>query len=348
MLQLCVLLVCVVAARGAALGDAHCMSSVDYASVPIVEKELYQPPLDEVVQVLSNALRQNFEHVEVSVVECPDLTKPPYYLTASGLSGNPKLVEVGGVPYLLPLVNRDKVYDLKGLVEHLRRGDSAYVAGAGAGPWPYAGVNCEGIVNLMVKNGTVSQGSRIVTVEPRGAAKGSSGYLQRQLPDTETRSALLGNYLVTDGNPGKVIKVEVKGRTGADNYITAIREGLKKYYKDKVVGLGGMFLLKNGSVKFHVMPEFSTKPLCSDSDVDEWLHYFEMSAPITVLGTLVTGDMGLDLRVQHFHGFSAHGDGGHYHYDTSPARAHYEGYFVLGAALVRVDAPTDTHDFGRD
>lgn len=50
----------------------------------------------------------------------------------------------------------------------------------------------------------MNQGTRIVSVEPVGAAKGKSGYLQRQLPNTETRTALLGNYLLSDGRPGKV------------------------------------------------------------------------------------------------------------------------------------------------
>lgn len=50
-------------------------------------------------------------------------------------------------------------------------------------------------------------------------------------------------------------------------------------------------MLRDGKVKFHVMPDFSTTALCSDSDVDTWLHYFEMSAPIVNVGTLVTGDL---------------------------------------------------------
>lgn len=56
-------------------------------------------------------------------------------------------------------------------------------------------------------------------------------------------------------------------------------------------GVGGTFLLRAGKVKFHVMPDFSSAALCSDSDVDAWLHYFEMSAPIVNVGTLVTGDL---------------------------------------------------------
>ncbi|CAB3252145.1 unnamed protein product [Arctia plantaginis] len=325
----------------------YVMTSVDYASVPIKEKALHQPPLQEVADVLSKGLTSSFATVQVSVEDSPDLTKGPYNLTSPGLTGNEKLVEIGGPPYLLPLVQRDKIYDLALLAKHLQR-DPAFIAGAGAGPWPHIGVNCEGIINLSIKNGSIDQGTRIVTVEPLGAPKGTGLYLQRRLPNNETRTALLGNYLLSEGKPGKVIKVVAKTRIGQSNFITAIRETLKNHYGDKVVGLGGTFLLRAGKVKFHVMPDFSTKPLCSDSDVDTWLHYFEMKAPITHVGTLVSGDLGLDLRVQHFHGFSAHGDGGHYHYDTTPEEVEYEGYFVVAGSLVRVDQPQDTHAFGRD
>ncbi|CAG4906351.1 unnamed protein product [Colias eurytheme] len=323
------------------------MTSIDYSKVPIQEKSLYTPPLEEVAEVLSRGLRNTFESVSVSAEECPDLRKAPFDLTTPGLSGNAKLIELGGPPYLVPLVQRDKIYDLAALLRHLAR-DPALLAGAGAGPWPYIGVNCEGIINMAVRDGSVEQGTRIVSITPVGAAKGSGRFLQKQLPNNETRTALLGNYLLSEGKPGKVIKVEVKKRIGPSNFITAIRETLKEHYGDKVVGLGGAFVLRAGKVKHHVMPDFSASPLCTDSDVDAWLHYFEMNAPIMHVGTLVTGDMGLDLRVQHFHGYSAHGEGGHYHYDTTPDAAHYEGYFVLADSVVRIDRPEATHAIGRD
>ncbi|KAJ8725335.1 hypothetical protein PYW08_003518 [Mythimna loreyi] len=331
----------------AATLNAPSMTSVDYKNVPIQEKPLFQPPLQEIVDVLSVGLTSTFAQVDVSAVDSPDLTKSPYNLTSPGLTGNAKLVEIGGPPYLLPLVQRDKVYDLAALARHLDS-EPALLAGAGAGPWPYLGVNCEGIINLSIRNGTVDQGTRIVSVEPVGAAKGQSGYKQQRLPNTETRTALLGNYLLSEGKPGKVIKVVAKKRIGPSNFITAIRETLKNHYGDRIIGLGGMFLLRSGKVKFHVMPDFSGTQLCTDADVDGWLHYFEMRAPITNVGTLVTGDHGLDLRVQHFHGFSEHGDGGHYHYDTTPDDVHYEGYFALASSIIRVDAPVESHVIGRD
>ena len=56
----------------------------------------------------------------------------------------------------------------------------------------------------------------------------------------------------------------------------------------------------------------------------------------------------LDLRMEHFHGFSDHGDGGHYHYDTTPDDVQYVGYFNVGEYMYRVDRPTTTHMIGRD
>lgn len=57
---------------------------------------------------------------------------------------------------------------------------------------------------------------------------------------------------------------------------------------------------------------------------------------------------GLDLRVEHFHSFSTHGHGGHYHYDTTPATVEYEGYFNVAEKVVRIDKPINTHMLGRD
>ncbi|XP_059061237.1 ester hydrolase C11orf54 homolog [Achroia grisella] len=323
------------------------MASVDYNKIVIKEKSFYKPDLNEVAEVLSRGLKNNFETVSVSAVDCPDLRQEPFNLTSPGLCGDETLIELGGTQYLLPLVQRDKLYDLALLAKHLRR-DPAYIIGAGAGPWPAFNVNCEGVINLTVRNGTVEQGSRAVTVQPVGAAKGHSGYLQRPLPAHETRAALLGNFLLSQGKPGKVIKVVAKTRTGDSNFITSIRETLQNHYGDKVVGLGGTFVVHEGRLKHHVMPDFSSTPLCSELDVENWLHFFEMRAPVVHVGTLVTGDLDLDLRVQHFHGSSTHGDGGHYHGDTTPSTAHYEGYFAVASTVLRVDPPLEKHTFGRD
>ena len=48
--------------------------------------------------MLQASLESNFETVEVKVVQCPDLTKWGWLLR---ICGNPRIVDVGGVPNLL-------------------------------------------------------------------------------------------------------------------------------------------------------------------------------------------------------------------------------------------------------
>ena len=52
--------------------------------------------------------------------------------------------------------------------------------------------------------------------------------------------------------------------------------------------------------------------------------------------------------MEHFHGYGAHGDGGHYHNDTTPREVQYTGYFNVAEYMLRVDRPTQTHQMGRD
>jgi len=204
------------------------------------------------------------------------------------------------------------------------------------------------MINLSVIDGVVNQQSRIASIDPIGAPKGVGKCKLEILPPTETRCALLANLFMSQGKQGKVIKVECKRRIGSDDFISSIRKTLQAHYKDSPVGLGGTFLLKEGKTKEHIMPDFSITPLHSDEDVDDWLHFFEMTAPLINVGYMISHDPDLDLRVQHFHTFSYHGEGGHYHNDTTPETAHYVGYFQIAETIVRVDAPTTTHNIGRD
>ena len=170
------------------------------------------------------------------------------------------------------------------------------------------------------------------------------------VPNDETKCALLGNIFMSEGKPGKILKVNCKKRIGEKDFITAMRLVLNQHFpQDQTVGLGGVFLLKSGSVKQHVMDSFSKTPINNEMELNSWLKFYEMPAPLIALGTFVSNDaLGLDLRVQHFHSFSKVGNGGHYHYDLTPDTVEYEGYFQVGEKIVRIDKPLITHQFGRD
>ncbi|XP_036180593.1 ester hydrolase C11orf54 homolog isoform X3 [Myotis myotis] len=161
--------------------------------------------------------------------------------------------------------------------------------------------------------------------------------------------ALLANLFASEGQPGKVIEVKAKRRNGKLNFVTCMRQTLEKHYGDKPVGMGGTFVIQKGKVKTHVMPrEFSPCPLNSDEDVNNWLHFYEMKAPLICLPVFVSKDPGFDLRLEHTHCFSHHGEGGHYHHDTTPDIVEYLGYFLPAEFLYRIDQPKETHSFGRD
>lgn len=53
------------------------------------------------------------------------------------------LLEIGGPPYLLPLVDRSKLYNLKEIVQKVLPGSTQLTVGAGAGPYQLINSNCE-------------------------------------------------------------------------------------------------------------------------------------------------------------------------------------------------------------
>ncbi|XP_048261874.1 ester hydrolase C11orf54 homolog isoform X2 [Bombus affinis] len=283
------------------------MATLNPNELTIVKRDLHVPSLDEIKDVLKEGLIKNFADVEVEVVDCPDLTKEPFTLAAPGLGGNPTLLEIGGPAFLLPTVQKNKLYDIQQLLNHLQYKEDSFVVGAGAGPWPYLNSNCELIMNLTVSPSSVKNGTRISSVNTT-----NGNCVLQTLPNTETRLALLANLFVIGGKPG------------------------------------GTFLMKDGKVKQHVMADFSKTPLKTEAQLNNWLHFYNMSTPLIAVGTFVSSESDLDLRVQHFHSFSHHGEGGHYHIDTTPETIEYLGYFNLGTTLYRVDKPLTGIQFGKD
>ncbi|XP_070571698.1 ester hydrolase C11orf54 homolog [Ptychodera flava] len=307
------------------------------AMASVKHKELYIPDFEEVTEVLRGGLESNFANVSVDVVDCPDLTQPPFTLAAQGICGSPRLADVGGVPYLMPLANKDKIYNFEKVSVQVDVPD-AFIIGAGAGPHHIVGVNNELIPNIRVGGENKTYTCKINPDD--------NSYILEKAKSKDF--CLLANLYVSEGKPGKVIEVKASKRTGEENFVTCMRKTLKAKYGEKPVGFGGVFLIEKGKAKIHVMPEFSTKPIESDAAVNEWLKFYEMKATLVCLSTFISADPGLDLRVEHTHCFSHHGDGGHYHYDVTPEEVEYRGFFVPAEYIYRIDAPEKTHMIGRD
>ncbi|KAL3482737.1 hypothetical protein BJX62DRAFT_221260 [Aspergillus germanicus] len=158
----------------------------------------------------------------------------------------------------------------------------------------------------------------------------------------------MANLFGSSGVAGPVMKVTARARTGAHNFTNAIRHGIQAAYGDsRPVSLGGVFLLKSGSAKFHVMPDFPSQeelPFRDRKQLEqEWLKYQTCKAPVVCLSVFHSADPEeLGLRMEHTHCFDLEGKekGGHYHYDVDDGGdVEYEGYFNVAEVVYRIDRP---------
>jgi len=298
---------------------------------------MHTPALSELASVLNEGMVEDFKSIKAEVVHCPNMQESPFNLAAPGICGSCRLADVGGPPYLIPTVQRDKVYNLVDIAAEIKLPDAAFI-GAGAGSSRLTGTNCE----LMPNSHLATHKIMTHFAKMRDGKPVLERYMSNEF-------GLLGNLLASDGKRGEVLKITATGRTSEKTFVNAIRTALSAKYGTQPVALGGVFIIGKGKAKLHVMPDFSKTAIQSDAEVDAWLHYYEANAPLIMLcGSLVSYDPGLDLRVEHTHGFSEHGDGGHYHYDTTPEFVEYTGYFSVAETVHRIDAPTATHQVGRD
>uniref|UniRef100_A0A1B6MUE0 DUF1907 domain-containing protein n=1 Tax=Graphocephala atropunctata TaxID=36148 RepID=A0A1B6MUE0_9HEMI len=307
----------------------------DPSKLKVEEKPLFVPPLEDVVRTLQDGLPSYFHSVSVSCVECPDLTAEPFCLVAPGLCGSPKVVEMGGVSNFMPLYNPDKMYDLKHF-NRLLGVDPVVVLGTGAGPFIDGHNCCELLANALISKGEVQSLNRIAKVTDEN----DRGYTIQFLPKNETKFVLMANLFASNGKPGKVLKINCKNRIKDEDFPAAVRKCLAEKFKDKPLGLGGVFLVEGSKVRQHIPPkEFSEVPITSPEQLNNWLRFFDMNPPLVFVGTILTQDMGLEMILQHFHSFSDHGEGGHYHHDTDPHSVEYLAYFSLAEKAVHVDRP---------
>ncbi|KAL4961122.1 PTD012 family protein [Aspergillus stella-maris] len=322
------------------------------------------PPLPDLANVISKALKRNFTHATAVVVPCPDLREKPFYLAAEGLAGDTRIADVGGQGNLFPSPNFDARFSLLELAGRMgMSSECGFLLGAGAAPWMHIGHNAELAPNLSWKGRDglkadladsqamdVINGSRVVEVLPQTTTAGKAINCR---PSPTNNCALMVNLFGSKGHPGPVLKVTARSRTGPLNFTNSIRAGLLEAYgEEKPLSMGGVFLLKRGKAKFHVMPDFPAPEDLPFTDrkklENEWLEYQICQAPVVCLTVFHSADPeGLGLRMEHTHCFDADGGnkGGHYHYDLDDGahgereEVEYEAYLNAAEILYRIDRP---------
>jgi len=324
--------------------------------------DLYVPEnMNEIVDAIQRGLKTQYLNVNVSLVDCPDLRV--WGQAAGGISGNGRLVDIGGEAFM-----HNSRFNGKGegskkisfsideiaLVSELPNG---FVIGAG------------GACNDALRGHSGEIVHSAIVPKLRGAIQskalrvGPSGDLITEHYHSYVNGGL-GNLYISRGAPGTVIRVRVEGKRRDDekvSFVQEIRDALKLVEGGigggKQIGLGGVFkILRGAGTRLHVQPDTLPSNYFDEKEnrvVKPFLHFYDnVEAPMTCVSTLWTGDPtngALNLREsgEHTHCFSSNGKhGGHYHHDTG-SDVSYEAYLSVAEHIYRVqDADEHARNVG--
>ncbi|KAM0730169.1 Ester hydrolase C11orf54 [Formica fusca] len=321
--------------------------------------ELLVPEAMILATCLQFELNKFYVEAIVEWVDCPDLTQPPFYLAAPGLCGNTALLDVGSPSYLFPHPQLKKIYDFKSFLTAVGRSNNDNLIIGASLHQSFTGQLGELIMNATFSPSTegimqIDDRSRFIYLVDPNVSKTCRNTESDILYNCNNpRCSIQGNFFISEGKPGRVLKVKAKERRTHMELTEVIQYTLQKYYGDKsaLVGLGGVFVVNNGIVKLHVTPQFLETDLTSNKMVHDWLQYHEVPTPLVAVGTIVnkssfpvlipsTGfQTDLELTAKHFHAFSLDAErGGHYYTNIEfNNTAEYLGYFCPAKMLYRMD-----------
>ena len=308
----------------------------------IEKAQFAKTSLEQISEALKKGLQKNFKLVEISIVDCPNLKQ--WDCPAEGLSGNQKIIDVGGEPYMHDKKLIGAEFDYEEIAKKIGS-EKSYALGAGSGAMSCLGGHCG---ELVINENLITNESRsiIAQVDENQKCK-SSKYTAR-------KHGGLGNIYYSDGKSGKVIKIMIKGRSGKQGSLpqamrTALKENLSTE-NDNHFAVAGVFRILNGKIKSHVQPDYDTiKHEYYDPKqmkcVKDFLKFYEPIGPhFQCYSILWTGDPTggkLNLRESgehtHFHSYKGTQDAGHYHFDVTPEEIEYECYFNIPEEVHRVN-----------
>lgn len=307
--------------------------------------ELHPPALHDIAAVLQRELGKKYTTASSTVVKCPDLRQAPFNLASEGLCGSEVIADIGGQAHLFPMPRLDKTYCMIECAKAMgMTPEKGALIGAGAGPHHVHGVPSELATNLSWEDGfenvkNLTGAARLDTADSTG-----SGAVVCACSNSKEFSLMMNVY-GSQGLPGDVVKVTARRRSGSiASFSECIRRALLAGYgENRQVSLGGVFLMKQGAARFHVMPPFPPSdelPFASQEALDGWLSYHTFSAPMVCLSVLHSADPeDIGVRLEHTHCFNGRNEGGHYHYDLDAGEVEYEGYFNVARTFLQIDKP---------
>jgi hypothetical protein len=308
-----------------------------------IEKSKFKEySLNKISEALQSGLSNNYKVVEVSIVDCPNLRD--WDCPSEGISGNQKIIDVGGEPYMHDpkLIGAEFDYEE---ISKMIGSEKSYALGAGSGAMSCLDGHCG---ELVINENLITDESKSIIAR---VGKNKECIAEKY---TARKHGGLGNVFYTDGVRGKVIKIKIKGRSGEQGSLTqAMRKALSDNLQIKNndhMALAGVFRILNGKIRSHVQPDYKDiKHEYYDPEqmkcVKDFLQFYEPVGPeLQGYCVLWTGDPtggNLNLRESgehtHFHSYTKENIAGHYHFDVTPNEIEYEGYFNTAAEVHRVN-----------
>ena len=297
--------------------------------------------LDKICEALQIGLSKNYKEVNVSVIDCPNLRN--WDCPAEGISGNQKIIDVGGEPYMHDPKFLGAEFDYEEISKQIDS-EKSYALGAGSGAMSCLNGHCG---ELVINENLITNESKSIIAR---VSEDKKCIVEKY---SAKKHGGLGNIYYTDGKKGKVLKLIIKGRNGKQGSLpqairTALIENLTT--EDNQLALAGVFRILNGKIRSHVQPDYKDiKQEYYDPKlmkcVKDFLQFYEPVGPeLQCYSVLWTGDPtggNLNLRESgehtHFHSYNHDRDAGHYHFDVTPDEIEYEGYFNNATEVHRVN-----------
>ena len=308
-----------------------------------IEKSKFKEySLDKISEALQKGLSDNYKVAEVSIADCPNLRD--WGCPSEGISGNQKIIDVGGEPYMHDPKFIGAEFDYEEISKMIGS-EKSYALGAGSGAMSCLEGHCG---ELVINENLITSESKSII-----ARVGSNKECIAE-KYTARKHGGLGNVFYTDGVRGKVVKIKIKGRSGEQGSLPqAMRKALSDNLKIKGndhLALAGVFRMLKGKIKSHVQPDYADiKHEYYDPEqmkcVKDFLQFYEPVGPeLQGYSILWTGDpTGGDLNLResgehtHFHSYTKENIAGHYHFDVTPNEIEYEGYFNIAEEVYRVN-----------
>jgi hypothetical protein len=310
--------------------------------IAIEEANFKKVSLEEISKALQKGLSKNFKEVTVSVIQCPNLKE--WDCPAEGMSGNQKITDVGGEPYMHDKRYIGAEFDFKEIAK-LIGSEQSYAFGAGSGAMSCLDGHCgELVIN---DNFATKESKSVIAMVGKDKKCISKDYLAN-------KHGGLGNIFYTDGKQGEVIKILIKGRSGKQGSLTqAMRSALidnLDIQGNEHVGLAGVFRILKGKIKSHIQPDYEDiKHEYYDPKqmkcIKDFLQFYQpVGSELQCYSVLWTGDPtggNMNLRESsehtHFHSYVNRQEAGHYHCDVTPNEIEYECYFNVPEKIYRVN-----------